>query len=142
MGIKGDDIAYAHAFQILQGHGTVQTLAGRTAVLPSLIEHGHNHVNTLGLSANGGNDPLQVHEVIVRAHGDLLAIHIIGAVVSAHITENIDVITANGFLNHTLALAISKAGTMYLDQEVLPFQAGRRAHIAGSGYILCMGAPF
>ena len=75
---------------------------------------------TGSLTANGGNDPLEVHKVVIWTHGDFLTVHVVGAVVCAYVAKNIDVIAADGFLDHALAFAVTEAGAMHLDQKILP----------------------
>ena len=135
VGVEGDDIADPHILQFLQRHGAVQALTGGTAVLPAFIQHGHDDRDPLGLAAHGGDDPLQVGKMFVRAHGNGLPEHFIGNIVGTGITEDIHIVSADTFLDHAFAFTVSETGKTDVDQEVLALCTGGGAHVAGHGFL-------
>ena len=58
VGVKRDDIVYAHIDHFLQGQGAVQRFSGGTLVLAALIEIGHDDSDPSRLAAHGGDDTL------------------------------------------------------------------------------------
>ena len=110
-------------------------------MLPAFVQHRHNHRYPFRLAAHRGDNPLQVGKMLVRAHGNLLAEHIIGHIVGTRIRQDVHVVSADALLDHALGLAVAETGTGHVDQEVLPFRAGRCPHVAGLGFFR-MVTPF
>ena len=117
MGVEGDDVPDAHIDQLLETQGAVQALAGGAAVLTAFIEHGLDHRDALGLAGDGGDDALEVLEMIVGRHGHFLPVHFIGNVMGAHIHDDVHVQTADALAQHGLAFTRAKARAGALDQE-------------------------
>ena len=126
MRVKGDDIAYAHVLQLLKRQGAIQAFAAGAAVLPPLVEHGHDDADAFGPTADGGDDALEVLIMIVRRHGHRTAIHLIFHVIRADIAQDIDIVAAHAAFDHALSLAGAKARAMCLDQKILPVIAHQR----------------
>ena len=76
--IECNDIIYAHTYQLLQCQCTVQRLAGSSLVLTALIQEGHDHSDTTGLTADSCDDTLQILIVIIGRHMVLVATQGIG----------------------------------------------------------------
>lgn len=78
MCIESDNVVYTHAYQLLQCQCTVQRLAGSSLVLTALIQEGHDHSDTTGLTADSCDDTLQILIVIIGRHMVLVATQGIG----------------------------------------------------------------
>ena len=126
VGVEGDDVVDAHRGQFLKRHGAVQRLAGGAAVLTAFIEVRHDDRDALGLLALGGDDALEVLEVVVRRHGHVHAVHAVGVGIVGHVAENVEVIAAYALTDDGLAFAGREAGAVGVQQEVA-------AQIAGIG---------
>ena len=75
VGVEGDDIGDAEVLELLQHAGAVHGFAAVPLDLPSLVEVGHDHVDPAALAARSRDDPLQIHEMIVRGHDIFKAVH-------------------------------------------------------------------
>ena len=102
MGIKGDDIGNTHSLQLLKSHGAIQAFPVTAAVLPAAVKKRHNDTNPVGLSAGSLDQTLQIHEMIVRAHGILPVKQGILATVIADIHHKIEILAAHSFFNYSL----------------------------------------
>ena len=100
-------------------------------MLTAFIQHGHDDRDTLGFASHGGDDPLQVGEMLIRTHRDPTAEHLIFNIVGTGVTENVHIVTADALFDHALGFTVAETGTGYIDQEVLSFRTGGGAHIAG-----------
>ena len=105
MGVKGQHIGDAHVLQLLQGKGTVQGFPVASAVLPASVEQGHNHVDSVGLTAGRLNQPLQVLEMVVGRHVVLLTEIIVGTAVVSHIYDEEQIISTHCGIDHSLSVA-------------------------------------
>ena len=104
-------------------------------MLTALVEHGHDHADAAGLAVGGGDDPLQVGKMIIRTQGNVHPVHLVGDVVGAGITENEKIIAADAFLDHSLALAVTEAGAVDLDQEIFALETGRCPEFIPQGFL-------
>ena len=129
--VEGDNVAHPHRHKLLQRHRAVQALPARPPVLPRFVKHRHNHRNPLRFPAHRRDNPLQVREVLVRAHRYLPPEHLVCNVVSPRVHQDIHVVSPDAFPDHAFCLTVAETGTADLDQEVLPFHAGGGSHIAG-----------
>ena len=120
VGVKGDEVLHAHAGQLLEAQGAVQGLPGGAAVLAAFIEHGHNDVDPASLAADGGDDPLQVLVVVVGAHGDVHAVHLVGHAIVEHIGKDVQIMASNRLLQAALGLAGAEPGALRLQLIGLP----------------------
>jgi hypothetical protein len=68
MGVKGDDVVNSHAHHFLQRQCAVKRFPGSALVLPAFIEIRHDYGDSSGLSAHGGNNPLEILVVVIRRH--------------------------------------------------------------------------
>ena len=66
MSVKGNDIVHSHAYQLLQGKGTVQRLPSIALMLTALIEERHDDIDPPALAADGRDHPLQILKMVVR----------------------------------------------------------------------------
>ena len=107
--IKGDDVLHTHSLQLLQHQCTVKRLASGALVLTPLIQHGHDHRYAARLACNGSDHTLEIGKMIVRAHGYLLTVHFVGHTVIEGIAVNVNVVTAQGFVQQGLCLTGAKA---------------------------------
>ena len=108
--VEGDDVVDAHVVaKLLQRNGAVERFAARALVLPALIQHRHNNGDAPRLAAYRGNGALEVRVVLVRAHGDVVAVHGIGQAVVEHIGDDENVVAAHGFGKRPLPLARAEA---------------------------------
>ena len=105
MRIKGDDIAHTHVDQFLQSDGTVEGFAGGTFVLATLIQHRHDHARPPRLAANRRDGPFQILKMFIGTHGNVLSVHAVGHTVVEAVRENVDIVTAHGFMQKSLAFA-------------------------------------
>ena len=104
-------------------------------MLPAFIQHRHDHRYPLGLAAHCGDNPLQIGEMLVRAHGNTLPEHLVFNVVGTRVTKDIHIVTTDTLFDHTLAFTVAETGTGDLDQEVLPFRTGGGAHVSGHRFL-------
>ena len=82
--------------------------------------------------------------MLVRTHGNAAAEHLIFDIVGTGVTENVHIVTADALFDHALGFTIAEAGTVDINQEVLPFRTGGGAHVAGHrffGMILPLFQP-
>ena len=119
MSVKSDDIGNTHVAQLLKSQSTVQGLSLRASVLAAFVEEGHDHIDSVGFSGSGGNDPFQVLIVVVRGHMVLVAADGVGETVIGNIHHNIQVCTADRLPDIPLAFPGAKTGTGAFDQERL-----------------------
>ena len=70
-----------------------------------LIQEWHNDIDSAGFSTDGCDDTLQILEVVVRRHVVGVAAQRIGQAVVADIEQNVDIVTADRFVDDTLCLA-------------------------------------
>ena len=126
MCVKGDDVVNAHADQLLQGDGTVKRFPGGAAVLTALIEEGHDDGDAARLAADGGDDPLQILEVVIRRHMICLAVQGVGHAVVAHVHHDVEIHAADGLLQHALGFSIAESGDISLDNIGRTLIAGER----------------
>ena len=103
--VEGDDVFYAHSSQLLQTKCAVERLSSRSLVLAALIQEWHNDIDSAGFSTDGCDDTLQILEVVVRRHVVGVAAQRIGQAVVADIEQNVDIVTADRFVDDTLCLA-------------------------------------
>ena len=123
MGIEGQNVGNAHIDQFMQGHRAVQALSACPAVLTAFIQEGHDDVDALCFAGHGGDDSLEVLEMIVGGHGNGLPVHLISDVVGADIHDDIDVIAADAFFQDAFGFPGPEPGTGGLDQERIPVPA-------------------
>ena len=103
--VKGDDVLNAHALQLLQCNGTVQTLTDNTAMLPSAIQAGHYDRHAVGSAGHSLNQTLQVREMVIRRHMVLLTKQVVGQAVITGIHNEENVVAPDGLLDQTLGIA-------------------------------------
>ena len=77
----------------------------------------------MSLAAGGLDQALQVLVVVVGAHAVFRAEQPVLAAVVAHIHHEVEVVTANGVLDHALAVAGRKTGALAGDDEGLLVEA-------------------
>ena len=118
--IKGNDVLYAHALQLLQSHSAVQALPSHPPVLTSAIKAGHDHRHPVGPTGHRLNQTLQICEMIVRRHMILHAKQIIGNAVIARIHHDENIVAPDGLLHQTLRVTALETGTgTFNDKRVL-----------------------
>ena len=93
-------------------------------MLTALIEVGHDDRNALGLLALGGDDALEVLEVVVRRHGHFHAVHAVGIGVIRHVAEDVQVVSTDALPQHGLALARGETRAIGIQQEAFALIAG------------------
>ena len=134
MRIERDDVVHAHAVEFLQHQRAVQAFAGAAAVLTAAVEQRHDNGDALRLAANGCNGALQVHVVVIGGHRHFMPVHVVGAVVRTDIAEDVEIQSANGILNQSLAFAVTEARAGCAHEEVLATHTWRCGHIARQGF--------
>ena len=117
VGIKGDDVLHAHGLQLLQGNGAVQGLADDAAVLTAAVQGGHDDAHAVAAAGDGLDQTLQVGEVIVGGHVVVVIEELVGHGVVAGITDEENIVTADGLLHETLGVAALETGAGALDDE-------------------------
>lgn len=117
MGIEGDNIGNAHALQLLEGNGAVQTLPSHPAVLPSAVEGGHDDGHPVGTARHRLNQTLQVGKMIVRGHMVFVTEQIIGQGVVAGVNHEEHVVAANGIPHQALGVAALEPGAITGDDK-------------------------
>ena len=116
--VKGDDVGNAHGDQFLQAHCTVEGFACGALVLSAFIEHRHDNGNSSCLTADSTDDTLQISEMIIGGHGNLLTVHGVGFAVVEAVGDDINVMSAHGIVKHTLCFAGTESGAVCRDDEV------------------------
>ena len=112
--IKSDDVGHAHIGQLLERQCTVERFACGAVVLSALIEHRHDDRDSSRLAADGADDALEILIVVVRAHRDSHAVHLVGHAVVEHVADDIHVSAAHGLVNQPLCLARTETGAVCL----------------------------
>ena len=106
--VEGDDIVNAHPDKLLKSDGAVKGFSAASLMLPAFVEEGHNDGDPPRLSADSGDDPLQILEMIVRRHTVRMPAERIGQTVVADIDQKIKVGAPDRFLDHRLSFAGTK----------------------------------
>ena len=114
--IEGDDVGNTHRAQLLQHQRAVQRFSCLSAVLSALIEHGHDDGDSSCLTRNSSNDALKVGVVVVGAHGNGHAVHLVGNAVIENVTDDVHVLSAHGLLDQRLSLARTESGASDVDK--------------------------
>ena len=127
--VKGDDVLHAQAGQFLQHQCAVHGFTGGTAMLPALVQERHDDGNPLRLSADGGDNALQVRIVVVRRHGDGGSVHVIGNLTGGNVGNDVDVVAANALGQQSFALAGAESGAFRLQKESIQVVAGEGVEI-------------
>ena len=133
--VEGDDVGNAHRDQLLEHHGAVHGLAGGAAMLAAFVEHRHDDVDAVSLSADRRDDALEIGVVLVRRHRNLSAIELVGALIRAHVADDEQIIAANGILNHALALAGAEARAVRFQQEAVLIRAVEAVELLVGGRV-------
>ena len=118
MCIKGDDVGNAHRDEFLQAHCTVEGFACRALVLSAFVQHRHDDGNSSCLTADSTDDTLQICEMVVGRHGNLLTVHGVGLTVVEAVGDDVNVMSAHGIVKHTLCFAGAESGAVCGDDEV------------------------
>ena len=82
--------------------------------LASFVQHRHNDVHAAGLTADGGDDALQVLVVVVGAHGNVHPIHFVGNAVVENVGQDINIMSADGFFERAFGFSGAKPGAIGL----------------------------
>ena len=114
MGIDGNDVIDSEGLQFLQGNGTVQGFPGLSGILTACIKERHYYIDSGSISTNGGYNPFYALEVLIRTHPVFISEHIVGAAVVSHISQNVNVLSSDGFLKNNLAFSVGKADIAYV----------------------------
>jgi len=113
--VERDDVRDAHARELPQRERAVQRFAVGVAVLAAFVEHRHDDGDALGLAVDGGEDALEVAEVVVGAHTVHRAAHGVGDAVVERVGEKEDVLAADRVVEHALRLPRGKARAQRVD---------------------------
>ena len=105
VGVKGNDIIYAHPDQLLQGDGAVQGFTLAAGLLAAFIKVGHDNGDPPGLAAGGRDHALEIGVMIVRRHMVLQTEHFVGLAEVDHIYKDIEVHTADRLGKDAFAFA-------------------------------------
>ena len=95
--VKSDDIFNAHRFEFLQRYRAVKRLPGRTFVLSAPVKNRHYYIYTGGFSPNGGNNSFQILVMVVRAHRNASAVHIVFAAVISDVGNDKKIVASDSF---------------------------------------------
>jgi hypothetical protein len=71
----------------------------------------------VGLAAGGLDNPLEIHEMVVRRHGVLFAEHFVGAAVVPNIDQNEQVVAADAGFDNPLAVSGGEPGAFRLHHK-------------------------
>ena len=115
--IYSQDVGNAHALQFLQCAGAVQGFPVIPAMLTTAVQNRHNHIDTVCLTADSLNNPLQILIVVIRRHSVFLIVHLILNVIVAHIYNDEQISAADSRLNQSLAVARRKPRAFTLNQK-------------------------
>ena len=96
VGVKGDDIVYAHMNHFLKGQRTVKGFSGGSLMLSAFIKEGHDYRDPSCLAADCSNNSFQILRVIVRGHMIFMSAQRIGQAVIGYIYKNIKIASADG----------------------------------------------
>ena len=88
MSVKSNDIGNAHLHQLLKSQGTVQRFSFCSFVLTAFIKERHDHIDPVGFSGGGGNNPLQILIMIVRGHMIGMTADLVCQAVVAYVYHN------------------------------------------------------
>ena len=119
VGIKCEDIVYAHVNQFLKCQSAVQRLAFCTFVLTALIQKRHNNVKAVFLTISSGNQTFQILIVIVRWHVVHISVDGICQAVITYICHNKQVFSTDGFVQDTFCFTTSKTWAMCIYQIIV-----------------------
>ena len=112
MGVKSNDIVYAHPHQFLKRQGAVQGFPAASLVLAAFIQERHDHVKTAGLSADSGDDTLQILIMIVRGHVILMSCQRVSQAVIADVYHQIDIHSPDRVIDNAFGFAGAKTGDL------------------------------
>ena len=107
-------------------------------MLAAFVEERHDDIDPAGLSADCGNDSLQILKMIVRGHVILVSEQGIGQAVVADVNQNVDVVSADGFVDHTFALAGTETGSLGFEDITAAFISFILGNIL---FVFCISAP-
>ena len=99
-----------HIHKLLQGQGTVERFTAGTLVLTALIQERHNNSDSLCFSTYGSNNTFQVLEMVIRGHVVGITVQGIGHVVVAHVNHNVEIVSADRFLDDTFGFTGTETG--------------------------------
>src|SRR5699024_10208228 len=105
MSIKGDDVVNSHTDQFLKAQSAVQRFPAGSLVLTALIQERHDNVDSPGFPSYSGNDPFQILKMVIRRHVIGVAAERIGQGIVADIHHEIEVVTADRFLQDTFGFS-------------------------------------
>ena len=77
-------------------------------MLSSLIEEGHDHVDSVGFAVHGGNNSFQILIMVVGGLIVGITVHGIGNTVIADINENKKIFSSDGFRNNSFSFSCTK----------------------------------
>ena len=101
MSVKGDDVFNTHVYQFLESQCAVQRFTGGAFVLTAFVQHRHNNVDTTSFTTDCSDDTFDVLEVVIWAHWNFHAVHIVGHTVVEYIAYDENIMATSGFQNGT-----------------------------------------
>ena len=114
--VEGDDVGNAHPGQFLQSQGTVERFPFAALVLASLIEKGHDHIDTARFSVCCGNDTLQILIVVVRRHMVFVTADRVSQAVVQHIGKDKKIHASYGLFQDSFGFAGTETRAAAVDQ--------------------------
>ena len=124
MCVECDDVVYAHADELLKCESAVQRFTGTSLVLTALIEERHDDVDTASLSADSGNDPFQILEMIVRRHMIRVSCQRVGYTVVADIYHQVEIFSADRLGDDAFCLSGTKTRNLCVDKKSILLISG------------------
>ena len=131
MGIKGNDIAYAHLHKLFQRKGAVKRFPLRLFVLPALIQEWHDNIDAVRFAGGGGDDSFQILVVVIRRHMVQVAVHRVSEAVIADIDHKEQILAPYGFSDNSFRFACAETGTFTFNQIIFKLVAGKEGGIEG-----------
>ena len=111
--IEGDDVRYAHTHKLLKSDRAVERFSARALMLTSLVKHRHDYRYATRFARDSGDNALQIGVMVIGAHRNVLAVHLVGNAIVKGIAVKINVVTAHRLVQKSLCLARTEAGAVY-----------------------------
>ena len=126
--VESDEVAHSHVVQFVEHLRAVERFPAGAAVLSALVQHGHDHRDALRLAVGGAYDALEIREMLVRSHRDLLAEEIVRNAVIGDVADDEKILAAQRLHDHALAFAVGETRAGGVDDECVFFQRSVNVH--------------
>ena len=141
VGVEGDNVLYAHRGQLLQAECAVERLSSGSFMLTAFVQEWHNNIDSTGFSTDSCNDTLQILEMVIRRHVVCVAAKRIRQTVIADIKQNVDIISADRFVDDTFCLSRTETRNLRLNDIAVALIAFVGGNVFLSKFISASFSP-